>query len=93
MPEPLPEPLPGAHLRAAITDAVPPEGIAISDGDLWPSCWSDDGELYAANGDSSGFTGSFSDIVMNRVNEDPGSLDGVTLASGDDLGQVWSGEG
>jgi hypothetical protein len=26
------------------------------DGDLWPSCWADDGNLYAANGDGKAFT-------------------------------------
>ncbi|HEY8589643.1 MAG TPA: hypothetical protein VIL55_08835, partial [Naasia sp.] len=26
-----------------------------SDGDLWPSCWGADGDLYAANGDGRGF--------------------------------------
>ena len=25
--------------------------VAGSDGDLWPSAWADDGNLYAANGD------------------------------------------
>lgn len=80
-------------LTASVTDA--PTAIGISDGDLWPSCWSDDGALYAANGDGSGFGSVMSDIVMNRITGSPASddLNGEGLTSGDGLGQVWSGEG
>lgn len=68
--------------------------IGVSDGDLWPSCWSDDDALYAANGDGAGFGSTTSDIVMNRITGSPASDDlaGEGLASGDDLGQVWSGD-
>ena len=47
-----------------------------SDGDLWPSCWSDDGALYTANGDGKGFSldGPFADIVVNRVDGTPPDL-------------------
>ncbi|MBB5958201.1 hypothetical protein FHS29_004809 [Saccharothrix tamanrassetensis] len=44
-----------------------------SDGDLWASCESDDGALYAANGDGTGFDLGHSfdpkteDIVVNRI--------------------------
>src|SRR5690606_31889867 len=52
----------------------------ISDGDLWPAAWSDDGNLYAANGDGKGFNmvAPWSDIVVNRVDGHPeeGSLRG-----------------
>ncbi|GAA1540523.1 hypothetical protein HD600_001017 [Microbacterium ginsengiterrae] len=82
-----------AALSATVDDR--PTAIAISDGDLWPSCWSDDGALYTANGDGAGFGYEFSDVVMNRVTGTPEAddLDGEALALGDDLGQVWSGEG
>jgi len=89
----LPEPLPGASLQAQIADAV--THVGVSDGDLWPSCWSDDDALYAANGDGSGFGSKTSDIVVSRISGHPaaGDLTGEGLAFGDELGQVWSGEG
>ena len=76
----------------AVTVADAPTAIGVSDGDLWPSCWSDDGALYAANGDGSGFGSTFGDIVMNRITGTPASDDlaGEGLATGDALGQVWT---
>ncbi|MGH3354578.1 MAG: hypothetical protein ACRDOJ_01690, partial [Nocardioidaceae bacterium] len=66
-----------------------------SDGDLWPSCWADDGNLYTANGDGKGFSldGPFSDIAVNRVEGEPPNLSGETLARGDEVGTIWSGDG
>jgi hypothetical protein len=66
-----------------------------SDGDLWPSCWADDGNLYTANGDGKGFSldGQFSDIAVNRVQGEPRNLSGETVARGDDVGTIWSGDG
>ncbi|WP_224337681.1 hypothetical protein [Haloprofundus halobius] len=63
-----------------------------SDGDLWPSCWADDGHLYTANGDGTGFADdSWSDIVMNRVYGTPDTgLTGERLAAGDELGIIWA---
>jgi len=92
-PETAPSPaLPGASLRADVADAV--SAVGVSDGDLWPSCWADDDALYAANGDGAGFGSTTSDIVMNRIAGTPadGDLEGVGLGTGDDLGQVWSGD-
>lgn len=64
-------------------------------GDLWPSCWADDGYLYAANGDGTGFqnvANTSNDIVMNRINGTPGNLTGtVTNVAG--ISQVWSASG
>ncbi|MGH3656392.1 MAG: carbohydrate binding domain-containing protein [Micromonosporaceae bacterium] len=66
-----------------------------SDGDLWPSCWSDDGHLYTANGDGKGFSTDqpFADIAVNQVRGMPGNLTGETLARGDEVGSIWSGAG
>jgi hypothetical protein len=76
---------------ASVADA--PTAIGISDGDLWPNCWSGDGALYAANGDGAGFGSITSDIVMNRIDGSPASgLTGEGLATGDELGQVWTAE-
>lgn len=63
-----------------------------SDGDLWPTCWADDGALYSANGDGRGFSDEpFRDIVMNRIDGTPESgLTGEKLAEADELGNVWA---
>ncbi|WRS29379.1 DUF4185 domain-containing protein [Actinomycetaceae bacterium MB13-C1-2] len=67
--------------------------VGVSDGDLWANCWSDDGNLYAANGDGAGFGFQTADVVMNRITGSPeeNNLSGETLAVGDQLSQVWSG--
>lgn len=76
-----------------------------SQGDLWASCWSDDDNLYAANGDGDGFTvetpnivntppnpGSYliKDIAISKINGSPGNLTGETVSSGDGVGQIWN---
>jgi hypothetical protein len=62
-----------------------------SDGDLWPSCWSDDDNLYTANGDGRGFSGTVGyDAAVSRVTGSPGSLTGSTIAGGDAVGTVWT---
>ena len=64
-----------------------------SDGDLWPSCWSDDGYLYAGNGDGRGFTlveprpDPVADIAVSRIAGLPGGLTGSTLTTR--IGQTW----
>lgn len=64
-----------------------------SDGDLWPSAWSDDGFLYAANGDGKGFALDlqWSDIVSNKISGHPSdrNIRGERLSSGDEIGSVW----
>lgn len=84
--------LPGAAIAAHVADAH--SAVTFSDGDLWPSCWSDDDALYAANGDGAGFGDTFFDIAVNRITGAPGGdddMDGELLAGGDLVGQVWSG--
>ena len=49
-------------------------------GDLWPSCWADDGNLYAANGDGSGFSSSFHSMAVNMITGMPPSLTGTYVA-------------
>jgi hypothetical protein len=86
-----PDALAGATFQARVEDAV--TAVGVSDGDLWPSCWSDDDALYAANGDGAGFGSNMSDIVVNRITGTPAADDlaGTALAFGDAVGQVWSG--
>jgi hypothetical protein len=65
-----------------------------SDGDLWASCWADDGAIYAANGDGRGFSSDqndFADIVVNRIDGTPETgITGTRLAGGAQVGPVWS---
>jgi hypothetical protein len=66
------------------------------DGDLWPSCWGDDGNLYAANGDGTAFNpfhgfGSRYDMAVSRISGMPPHLTGKTLAT--NVGTNWSGSG
>lgn len=60
-----------------------------SEGDLWPSTWSDDGHLYAANGDGKGFGEVFGDITFNRIYGHPGegNIKGETISVG--FGPIW----
>ncbi len=36
-------------------------------GDLWPSCWASDGNLYAANGDGTNFNGPFNALAIGKI--------------------------
>ena len=55
-------------------------------GDLWPSCWSDDGNLYAANGDGTAFNGKpnaktpIYDMAISRITGNPAAHPAVPLA-------------
>jgi hypothetical protein len=62
-----------------------------SDGDLWPSCWADDDNLYTANGDGKAFTHAASryDMAVSVIRGMPPSLTGSTIAT--DVGSNWSG--
>jgi hypothetical protein len=65
----------------------------FSDGDLWPSCWSDDDNLYAANGDGRGFnflSFNYFDIVVNRISGAFPNLVGQAVAAADAVGQIWN---
>jgi hypothetical protein len=91
---------------SALATSSPPEGAffstasveessttqTASNGDLWPSCWSSDGNLYTANGDGKGFStsGSSSDIAVSKVSGGVSNLTGTTVATGNALGQVWT---
>ena len=55
-------------------------------GDLWPSCWASDGNLYAANGDGVAFNGTSQstvyDLAVSRISGTIASgLQGVTVSS------------
>jgi hypothetical protein len=68
----------------------------LSDGDLWPTCWADDDNLYAANGDGRGFNFlslMFFDIVVNRISGTVPNLTGQAMAVGDAVGTIWNANG
>ena len=65
-----------------------------SDGDLWPAAWSDDGNLYTANGDGKGIgsDSAWVDIVVNKLTGHPenGDLRGERITSGNAVGTIWN---
>jgi hypothetical protein len=68
----------------------------IGNGDLWPSCWSDDDALYTAAGDGVGFGVSLivNDILVARIDGSPtdtAAMRGTLLSAGDAVGSIWSG--
>jgi hypothetical protein len=66
-----------------------------STGDLWPSCWADDGNVYAANGDGSGFSDlPPADIVVNRIMGTPEvGITGERLAAGAQVADIHADPG
>jgi hypothetical protein len=71
-----------------------------SEGDLWPSAWSDDDYVYTANGDGHGFMprsqwgpiADRPDVLVNRISGHPSqrNVAGIALAGEDKVGQVWT---
>jgi hypothetical protein len=63
-----------------------------SDGDLWPSCWADDDNMYAADGDGTGFSDADeADVVVSRITGTPETgISGQRLAAGADVANVWA---
>lgn len=63
-----------------------------SGGDLWPSCWADDDQLYAVNGDGRGFgTERPADVVVNRITGTPDTgISGSRLAAGTEVARIYA---
>jgi hypothetical protein len=78
------------RVDSGATVGAPAVGDNANHGDLWPNCWSDDDNVYAAYGDGIGFGSTFSDIGVARISGLPGSLVGTQLSSGGAVGQVWT---
>jgi hypothetical protein len=63
------------------------------DGDLWPSCWADDDNLYTANGDGMAFTGlpitvpARYDMAVSVLRGAPPHMSGTTIAT--NVGKVF----
>lgn len=90
----------GRNAELTTLDATVSERAEIDlmgDGDLWPSCWSDDGHLYAAWGDGRGFDPSqaVTDIGVAQIQGHPSdmTLRGTNLAIGDAVGPLWTSGG
>jgi hypothetical protein len=60
-------------------------------GDLWPSCWADNGNLYTANGDGTNFGSTFYPMAVGMISGTPSNLNlsGTFLAG--DVGYNYSG--
>ncbi|WP_262702510.1 MULTISPECIES: DUF4185 domain-containing protein [Streptomyces] len=71
------------------TIGAPAIGDNKEHGDLWPSCWSNDDNVYAAYGDGVGFGDTWQDIGVARISGSPGNLAGAQRASGDGIGRIW----
>jgi hypothetical protein len=65
----------------------------LGNGDLWPSCWSNDDALYVAAGDGTGFGLLSNDVVTGRIDGRLGgaALQGTALAASASVSSVWSG--
>jgi len=83
---------PQSTFFATVSIPYAAEVSTASDGDLWPSAWADDDNLYAANGDGRGFSGDTSlDIVANRITGlPPDGISGTRLAASDAITPIWS---
>lgn len=77
-------------IEPGATVGAPAVGDNRDHGDLWPSCWSGDDQLYTAYGDGIGFGSASSDIGVARISGLPGNLTGTQRASGNGVGQVWT---
>ena len=62
--------------------------MSAGNGDLWPSCWAADGNLYAANGDGTNFGSAFDSMAVGKIAGMPPKLTGTFVAG--DVGQNYS---
>lgn len=62
-------------------------------GDLWPTCWADDDNVYTANGDGTAFYGARAtrSMAVSQLAGMPPNLVGTSLAK--NLGTNWNGSG
>jgi hypothetical protein len=63
--------------------------MSAGNGDLWPSCWADNGNLYTANGDGNNFSSTFYSMAIGEVTGTPPNLSGSFLAG--DVGYNYAG--
>jgi hypothetical protein len=83
---------PPAVASVSIADAATAEAPG-GDGDLWPNCWGADDAIHTAHGDGKGFGEDSSDIGVDTITGTPGHLKGVTVATGNEVGQIWTLDG
>jgi hypothetical protein len=70
-------------------EAYSTDQMISGNGDLWPSCWADDGNLYAANGDGTNFGSNFYPMAIGQIAGSPPNLTGSFVAG--DVGNNYSG--
>lgn len=92
---PADEPAPSTWIGTAEIGPVN-ETFTQADGDLWPSCWASNDNIYSAWGDGRGFDldGQFHDVGTATITgSDPAELTGENTAVGAAVAPLWTGEG
>ena len=82
-------PPPSTFFSTASEESYSTYQMSAGNGDLWPSCWAADGNLYAANGDGTNFGSAFNSMAVGRIAGMPPNLTGTFVAG--DVGQNYSG--
>lgn len=76
-------------LATATEESYSTYQVSGGDGDLWPSCWASDGNLYTANGDGKNFSGTFYSMAVGKIAGTPPNLSGSFVAG--DVGFNYAG--
>lgn len=63
--------------------------VSGGNGDLWPSCWASDGNLYTANGDGDNFSKKSYSMAVGKLTGTPPNLSGSFVAG--DVGHNYAG--
>ncbi len=85
-----PTPPPSTYITSFAEESQPSVQMTYNTqtqiGDLWPSCWSDDNNLYAANGDGIAFNGQpntstthFYDMAISQISGNPAANPATAL--------------
>lgn len=86
-------PAESTFFSTATEEAYSTVQITGGDGDLFPSCWADDDNLYAASGDGTAFykSNSWHDLNISKISGTPPQLNATTIANS--IGTNWIGSG
>lgn len=82
-----------SYFSTAAEEAYSTLQVAKGNGDLWPSCWADDDNVYTASGDGTAFykSNATSDMTVSKISGTAPSLTGTSLAK--NVGTNWAGKG
>lgn len=82
---------PASNFFSTAAEEAYPTYQINGNGDLWPSCWADDGNLYAANGDGSNFGATFYPMAVGSISGTPSDLNLAGTFIAGDVGRNYSG--